>query len=283
MKIPAASCNLFLLFLFFIFCHLDLCSSLRLIGDPSKLPHVALRTDEVECNNTVQGRYLLSDSRGYVCSIMAVNSATSCCPEVGKQYSCHGCELVSRCCDSYEYCVACCMDPARTVVEVALKTKVARQATARTCSSLFEFCSGRCRHNSQSVVHENAYANELHHCFSEQLNPSGESGDPAVETKLTDLTIIAARQGQSCDAACKGRRLSCAADKLSEINNCSELQSYMKCRGLCVASSGPDQPAEVVSTAPKHLHPGACLFNTQSSLLSCQGSHPYTRRLCPCS
>ncbi len=32
--------------------------------DPSKLPHVALRTDEVECNNTVQGRYLLSDSRG---------------------------------------------------------------------------------------------------------------------------------------------------------------------------------------------------------------------------
>ncbi|CAK9194728.1 hypothetical protein BDL97_10G060500 [Sphagnum fallax] len=101
MKIPAASCNLSLLFLFFIFCHLDLCSSLRLIGDPS-----------------------------YVCSIMAVNSATSCCPEVGKQYSCRGCELVSRCCDSYEYCVACCMDPARTVVEVALKTKVARQATA---------------------------------------------------------------------------------------------------------------------------------------------------------
>ncbi|KAH8933025.1 hypothetical protein BDL97_18G009800 [Sphagnum fallax] len=254
MKIPAASCNLFLLFLFFIFCHLDLCSSLRLIGDPSKLPHVALRTDEVECNNNVQGRYLLSDSRGYVCSIMAVNSGTSCCPEVGKQYSCHGCELVSRCCDSYEYCVACCMDPAWTVVEVALKTKVAKQATARTCSSLFEFCSGRCRHNSQSVVHENAYANELHHCFSEQLNRSGESGDSAVETKLTDLTIIAAR-----------------------------LQSYMKCRGLCIASSGPDQPAEVVSTAPKHLHPGACLFNTQSSLLSCQGSHPYTRRLCPCS
>ncbi|KAH8949985.1 hypothetical protein BDL97_10G060800 [Sphagnum fallax] len=104
-----------------------------------------------------------------------------------------GCELVSRCCDSYEYCVACCMDPTRTVMEVALKTKVARQATARTCSSLFEFCSGRCRHNSQSVVHENAYANELHHCFSEQLNPSGESGEPAVETKLTDLTIIAAR------------------------------------------------------------------------------------------
>ncbi len=32
MKIPAASCNLSLLFLFFIFCHLDLCSSLRLIG-----------------------------------------------------------------------------------------------------------------------------------------------------------------------------------------------------------------------------------------------------------
>jgi hypothetical protein len=25
---------------------------------------------------------------GYVCSIMALNSATSCCPEVGKQYSC---------------------------------------------------------------------------------------------------------------------------------------------------------------------------------------------------
>lgn len=31
------------------------------------------------------------------------------------------------------------------------------------------------------------------------------------------------------------------------------MQKYMSCKGACLASMGPDQPAEVVDDAPKNL------------------------------
>ncbi|KAK9138815.1 hypothetical protein Sjap_009409 [Stephania japonica] len=40
--------------------------------------------------------------------------------------------------------------------------------------SVFYYCAGRCRHNSESVVHENAYIIDFHHCFSLPSNSSGE-------------------------------------------------------------------------------------------------------------
>ncbi|KAI7989884.1 hypothetical protein LOK49_LG13G00120 [Camellia lanceoleosa] len=36
--------------------------------------------------------------------------------------------------------------------ELALKVKISKPATAGTYLSVFDFCSGRCRHNSESVV-----------------------------------------------------------------------------------------------------------------------------------
>ncbi|MFS8027650.1 putative SREBP regulating gene protein [Helianthus anomalus] len=46
--------------------------------------------------------------------------------------------------------------------------EIAKQVTcgSGTYSRLFDYCAGRCRHNSESVVHENAYLSEFYHCFA---------------------------------------------------------------------------------------------------------------------
>jgi len=53
-----------------------------------------------------------------------------------------GCELVSQCCDSYEYCVACCMDPARVCVQQILSSLqfIFLQCFVLTCG-LHDECS----------------------------------------------------------------------------------------------------------------------------------------------
>ncbi|BBN11403.1 hypothetical protein MPTK1_5g11580 [Marchantia polymorpha subsp. ruderalis] len=233
------------------------------------------------CNSTVQGRHLRSDDRGYVCSVKNIDPRTGCCADSTKQYSCSGCNMGSQCCTDYEYCVSCCLDPLRTSSEVALKAKVAKQLTAGTSSTVFEYCLGRCRHNSQSVIHENAYVSDEHHCFFPQEQFSDE-GPEREDADFGDLTIVIARQGQSCDSACKERQKECKLNTLPALNKCNVLKKYLNCKEACIGTTGTDQPSEVVKTAPRHMHPGSCMFSTQKVPFSCQGSHPYTRRLCPC-
>lgn len=163
-----------------------------------------------------------------------------------------------------------------------LKVKIAKPATAGTYSSIFDFCTGRCRHNSESVVHENAYLSEFHHCFSLPANSSGASSK-SLEAGLTGINVIVGRQGESCDSVCRSIGQSCVPNKLALLNQCEIMQKYLSCKGACLASIGPDQPAEVVDDAPRHLNPGACLYTQRQSGLSCEGSHRHTRRLCPCA
>jgi hypothetical protein len=53
-----------------------------------------------------------------------------------------GCEPVSRCCDSYEYCVASCMDPARVRLQQVLSSLqfIFLQCFVLTCG-LHDECS----------------------------------------------------------------------------------------------------------------------------------------------
>ncbi|CDP10038.1 unnamed protein product [Coffea canephora] len=234
------------------------------------------------CRTTVQGRYLLSDDNGHVCDALSVDPKSRCCPIRGEQFSCHGCNLVSQCCNSYEYCVSCCLNPARTQKDLVLKLKIAKPVSAGTYSSIFYYCAGRCRHNSESVVHENAYLSDFHHCFSLPSNSSGDS-DVQIEARLVGIKIIAGRQGESCDSVCKSNGQSCVPNKLALLNQCQIMQKYFSCKGSCLASIGADQPAEVVDDAPNDLNPGACLYTEKQSILSCDGSHQHTRRLCPCA
>ncbi|KAG8481275.1 hypothetical protein CXB51_026107 [Gossypium anomalum] len=81
-----------------------------------------------------------------------------------------------------------------------------------------------------------------------------------------------------------GSTISPVEARLNGINVViGSIQKYMSCKGACLASIGPDQPAEVVDDAPKNLNPGACLYTRTQSMLSCDGSHRHTRRLCPCA
>nr|XP_010930210.1 uncharacterized protein LOC105051452 isoform X2 [Elaeis guineensis] len=217
------------------------------------------------CRNTVQGRYLLSDDHGYVCSALSVDSLSRCCPEIGERFSCHGCNLVSQCCNSYEYCVSCCLHPSRTKEDLVLKVKIAKPITAGTYASVFDFCAGRCRHNSASVLN-----------FSGIMELSSEA-------RLTGIDIVIGKQGESCNSACRLKKQSCVPNRLLVLNKCEFLQRYMSCKGGCFASIGADQPAEVVDDAPKDVNPGACLFTQRETMLTCDGSHQHTRRLCPCA
>nr|XP_011457267.1 PREDICTED: uncharacterized protein LOC101312310 isoform X2 [Fragaria vesca subsp. vesca] len=259
------------------------------------------------CRSTVQGRYLVSDDSGHVCDALSINPQSRCCPETGHKFSCHGCNLVSECCDSYEYCVSCCLHPSRIIKEQALEVKIAKPASAGNLvlpciqymfpflglcipyvlftakySSVFDFCAGRCRHNSESVVHENAYRSEFHHCFSLPSNSSA-ANYTFLEARLNGINVLVGRQGESCDSVCKSKGQSCVPNKLLVLNQCDIIQKYMSCKGTCLASIGSDQPAEVVDDAPEHLNPGACLYTQTQSMLSCYGSHQHTRRLCPCA
>ncbi|XP_026420605.1 uncharacterized protein LOC113316665 isoform X1 [Papaver somniferum] len=234
------------------------------------------------CRNTVQGRYLLSDDNGHVCDALSVDQWSRCCPGSGEKYSCQGCNIVSQCCNTYEYCVSCCLNPARTQQELALQVKIAKPVSAGTYASVFDFCAGRCRHSSESVVHENAYVSDFHHCFSLRSNSSGTL-DGHSEARLNGINVVIGRQGETCNSVCKSKGLSCVPSKLLVLNKCEIIQKYMKCKGSCLASMGSDQPAEVAEDAPRHLNPGACLFTRTQSMLSCDGSHRHTRRLCPCA
>ncbi|KAI5419962.1 hypothetical protein KIW84_043945 [Lathyrus oleraceus] len=257
------------------------------------------------CKTTVQGRYLLSDNNGYVCNALSIDSKSRCCPQTGKKFSCHGCNLLSQCCNSYEYCVSCCLNPALTRREQVLKMKIAKPATARSYESIFDYCTGRCRHSSESVVHENAYLSDLHHCFSLPSNSSDDivlhihldtytsamlllwvvvdlglcriyfcfwpiysnfdgiwyfscmestgSNSTLTEARLNGINVVVGRQGESCNSVCKSRGQSCVPNKLVVLNHCDIIQKYMNCKGSCLASVGPDQPAEVVYDAPKLL------------------------------
>ncbi|KAF5733878.1 hypothetical protein HS088_TW16G00319 [Tripterygium wilfordii] len=238
--------------------------------------------DKRICRTTIQGRYLLSDDNGHVCDALSVDPSSRCCPQRGEKFSCHGCNLISRCCNSYEFCVTCCLNPARTRREQILKVKIAKPATAATYAGVFDFCTARCRHNSESLVHENAYLSDFHHCFSQPSNSSG-AAIMNIDARLAGINVIVGKQGESCDSVCKSNGQSCVLNKLLVLNQCDMMQKFLGCKSACLASVGVDQPAEVVDDAPKHLNPGACLYTQTHSVLSCDGSHRHTKRLCPCA
>ncbi|KAH7281819.1 hypothetical protein KP509_36G064700 [Ceratopteris richardii] len=233
------------------------------------------------CRNTVQGRALRTDDRGYICSVLDIDYQSGCCPQAREPYPCNGCNSTTRCCDTYEYCVSCCLNPNQTSDEASSKVRIANHHSSGTYRDSFEFCMGRCRHNSKSVVHENAYATENHHCFSLPTNLSSEQPKPSIDDGLQSLAIVIGMPGQSCETACKLSKQTCQSSKLSAINKCAVLQKYFRCRGSCIASIS--QPAEVSPFAPSHLHPAACLFATQENVLSCEAYNEHLRRLCPCA
>lgn len=73
------------------------------------------------CRNSVQGKTLMVDDEGYVCSRMHL-AKNGCCDlnavstDALQQYSCESCNADTGCCAIYEYCVSCCLNPERVSV-----------------------------------------------------------------------------------------------------------------------------------------------------------------------
>ncbi|CAB4263301.1 unnamed protein product, partial [Prunus armeniaca] len=86
--------------------------------------------------------------------------------------------------------------------------------------------------------------------------PSNSSGAnyTFLEARLNGINVLVGRRGQSCDSVCKSKGQSCVPNKLLVLNQCDIMQKYMSCKGTCLASIGPDQPAEVVDDAPEDLY-----------------------------
>ncbi|XP_026272458.1 SREBP regulating gene protein-like [Frankliniella occidentalis] len=123
------------------------------------------------CRNSVQGKVLIVDDRGYVCSRGNV-LPSGCCnieAENTKRYSCETCKE-SGCCSIYEYCISCCLHPDKKQVlqNVLGKASETLNVLFASVTDHFELCLAKCRTSSQSVQHENTYRDpKAKHCYGE--------------------------------------------------------------------------------------------------------------------
>ncbi|KAF0981553.1 hypothetical protein FDP41_012210 [Naegleria fowleri] len=138
--------------------------------DPSK---------HIKCRNTVQGADYITDSRGYICSIMHVDPKTHCCrtdinPEQAKKdglppverYSCSTCNTNNQCCSSYEHCVSCCMDIDKRDDLRKMFQQRKDDKLFKGVKTVFELCLLRCRTTSRSVQNENRFKDPTYrYCY----------------------------------------------------------------------------------------------------------------------
>nr|CAG4643390.1 EOG090X0AGU [Ilyocryptus agilis] len=132
------------------------------------------------CRNSVQGKALIADQKGYVCSRQNVMSNGCCKPESEgtKQYSCETCHE-NGCCLIYEHCISCCLHPDKKEVLQGVLNKASGTLNMLLASVAdhFDLCLTKCRTSSQSVQHENSYRNpKAKHCYGESPPPLETEG-----------------------------------------------------------------------------------------------------------
>lgn len=135
------------------------------------------------CRNSVQGKVLIVDDRGYVCSRTDILSS-GCCntdSETTKRYSCETCKE-NGCCSIYEYCISCCLHPDKKnlLQSVLGKASETFNVLFASVTDHFELCLAKCRTSSQSVQHENSYRDpRAKHCYGETPPATGEGPVPS--------------------------------------------------------------------------------------------------------
>ncbi|XP_058800287.1 SREBP regulating gene protein [Phymastichus coffea] len=156
-------------------------------------------TSSKPCRNSVQGKSLIVDEKGYVCARHNILANGCCNTEIFEQtenlsssvpyltkarYTCETCNN-HGCCAIYEYCVSCCLDPKKIKLKKTSNTgqfekqnmklkKISDSLKVRLRSlDRFQMCLAACRTSSASVQHENTYKNPYSkHCFLLQLPSS---------------------------------------------------------------------------------------------------------------
>lgn len=122
------------------------------------------------CRNSVQGKELIADDKGYVCRRDDTTKG-GCCDTAAfftNRYACDTC-IKTNCCMIYEHCVSCCMQPdKKQLLERIIRSAVDSLTRMMffTVHDQFELCLSKCRTSSRSVQHENTYRDaERKHCF----------------------------------------------------------------------------------------------------------------------
>mmetsp|Transcript_57625 Transcript_57625/g.117299 ORF Transcript_57625/g.117299 Transcript_57625/m.117299 type:complete len:277 (-) Transcript_57625:9-839(-) len=233
------------------------------------------------CKNTIQGMHFVTDSSGFHCPREQLNYQTGCCSS-GQQFSCAGCLETDQCCEEFELCVSCCMEPKH--IAAAKEAGASRSRRMRgSWDSDFAFCASMCRSHSKSTVHENAYISNRHHCFSELGRPF--VSDPLPQGALNGVTLTVSKQGESCDTACRAIRRSCSESHLNNANSCDRLREHVGCEAGCeplTDSNAVWAPAYVVSNAPKQNRPAMCFLSRPGAALGCGAKDKLAQRLCTC-
>ncbi|XP_003703979.1 SREBP regulating gene protein [Megachile rotundata] len=168
------------------------------------------------CRNSVQGKVLIVDERGIVCSRQDIlpngccnidqkdptkNEDTSTVTK-SERYSCKTCNA-QGCCAIYEYCVSCCLHPGKQIKgrkDVLLgllrdnhKAHKDQDAVKKRLRNLdrFQVCLAACRTSSASVRHENTYKDpHSKHCYTLQLSHQRHRRD--VDNNNDDNSVVIA-------------------------------------------------------------------------------------------
>ena len=129
------------------------------------------------CRNSVQGKLWIADDQGFICHRSDISS-NGCCDRNSTsslKYSCNGCTNSTGCCETFEFCVSCCMNPVNVRLHICVYYKsfkenidfvplqkeelmsVLNEASALSnllllsVSDQFELCLAKCRTSSRYV------------------------------------------------------------------------------------------------------------------------------------
>lgn len=112
---------------------------------------------------------------------------------------------------------------------------------------------------------------------NEEREKARAQRDYVARSETADLTGVVAStiMGESCTSVCATHKKKCRSDRLVALNDCALLYKAFGCRGGCKPSVGGDQPALETKS-------DVCLYNTDHSYFSCDGTFKTSKRLCPC-
>ncbi|KAH3857672.1 hypothetical protein DPMN_100284 [Dreissena polymorpha] len=122
------------------------------------------------CRNSVQGRQLIVDERGYICYHEGLTSGGCCSAQLGvSRYNCSTCKN-NGCCYVYEHCISCCLEPQKKPIlqRILQEARDNKEKLLVSVSDPFELCLAKCRTSSKSVQHENSYRDpSAKYCYGE--------------------------------------------------------------------------------------------------------------------